>query len=77
MAEQQQTPKPTLVAFFGLYLSGLPHEAIAMRLDYSVQLVRNYISEIYARFGVTKEEWPKKKVRCERLYALAREEGFV
>lgn len=76
-AEYQQTPNPTLVAVFGLYLAGLPREAIAEQLGYSVQLVRNYISEIYARFNVNKAEWPKKKERWERLYTLAREEGFL
>ncbi|MCE7979705.1 MAG: hypothetical protein DYG89_00820 [Caldilinea sp. CFX5] len=76
-AEQQGTPNPTLVAVFGLYLAGLPREAIAKRLGYSLPLVRNYISEIYARFDVTKEGWPKKRERWERLRLVAQEAGFV
>ena len=76
-AEHQRTPNPTLVAVFGLYLAGLLREEIAKRLDYSVPLVRNYINQIYARFNVTKEEWPKTTERKERLRTFAREAGFV
>jgi hypothetical protein len=39
--------------------------------------VRNYISEIYARFGVTQAEWPERRARYARLRTLAREAGFV
>jgi DNA-binding NarL/FixJ family response regulator len=76
-AEHQHTPNATLVAVFGLYVAGLPREAIAARLGYSVQLVRNYVGEIYARFGLTQQEWPERRVRWERLRALAQEAGFV
>ena len=60
-AEHQRTPNATLVAVFGLYLAGLPRAAIAARLQCSEQLVRNYISEIYGRFGVTQTEWPERR----------------
>ena len=76
-AEHQRTPNATLVAVFGLYLAGLPRGAIAARLLCSEQLVRNYISEIYGRFGVTQAEWPERRARLERLRALAREAGYL
>lgn len=52
-------------------------EAITKRVGYSVQLGLNYISEIYARFDLTKEEWPKTTERKERLRIIAQEAGFV
>ncbi len=76
-AEHQRTPNATLVAVFGLYLAGLPRAAIAAQLQCSKQLVRNYIGEIYGRFGVIQAAWPERRTRFEELRALAREAGFV
>jgi tetratricopeptide (TPR) repeat protein len=76
-AEHQRTPNPTLVSVFGLYLAGLPRETIVGQTKYSLPLVRNYINQIYARFGLSKEEWPKTTERKERLRFLAREAGFI
>ena len=43
----------------------------------SEKSVKNYISEIYARFGLLQMEYPKRKTRFARLRALAQEAGFV
>ena len=76
-AEHQRTPNATLVAVFGLYLAGLARAAIAAQLQCSKQLVRNYIGEIYGRFGVIQAAWPERRMRFEELRALARNAGFV
>ncbi|MBU6352368.1 MAG: hypothetical protein KGS73_19740 [Chloroflexi bacterium] len=76
-AERQRKPNAMLLAIFGLYLDGQSRGAIAERLRCSEKSVKNYISEIYARFGLLQMEYPKRKVRFARLRALAQEAGFI
>ncbi|MFM7583672.1 MAG: LuxR C-terminal-related transcriptional regulator, partial [Caldilinea sp.] len=76
-AEQQRKPNAMLLAVFGLYLDGQSRGAIAERLRCSEKSVKNYISEIYARFGLLQVEYPERKVRFARLRALAQDAGFI
>ncbi len=67
---------PALLATFGLYVHGADRQTIAARVGRSEATVRNYITRIYERFGLTGWRGSRRDRRA-RLRQKAREKGFV
>lgn len=67
---------PVLLATFGLYLDGLDRRSIAERLSRSEKTIRNYITLIYERFGLSVFGGPRRR-RFQELHRLAVKVGFV
>ncbi len=67
---------PALLATFGLYVQGLDRQTIAARVGRSEATVRNYITRIYERFGLTGWRGSRRDRRAQ-LRRKAREKGFI
>lgn len=76
-AEHRGQENPTLVAVFGLFVHGAGRAEIAERLLCSEHLVKNYISQIYEKFGLSYYENPRHHARKQRLQEIAQAEGFI
>lgn len=76
-ASYRRSPNVTLLAVFGLYLTGASRAEIAEQLGCSVENVRNYITQIYHHFGVTANTFTTRKARWQRLVELVRLRGFI
>lgn len=70
-------PNPTLIAVFGLYVTGMSREEIAERLECSLSGVRNYITAIYEHFGVKADEFATRRARWLRLVEVVQKQGFI
>jgi len=76
-APQRQMPNPTIVAVFGLYVSGFARGDIAKRLNCSLENVRNYITVIYQHFGLSAHRYKGRELRRQKLIEVARARGFI
>lgn len=66
-----------LCAIFGLYLSGVPRKAIAIRIGESEAVVRHAIRQTYERLAPELLEMTSTKARKKGLEQRAREAGYV
>lgn len=76
-AAHHPKPNPTLLAVFGLYVTGATREAIAEALGCSLPNVRNYITISYEHFGLKAGDFATRRARWKALVALAKERGFI
>jgi DNA-binding NarL/FixJ family response regulator len=51
-AEQRNSPNPTLVAVFGLFVQGVSRKEIAAQLHLSTPTARSYINLIFKNFAL-------------------------
>jgi tetratricopeptide (TPR) repeat protein len=73
---QSDKANPVLLATFGLYVHGSTRREIAQRLHLSETSIRNYIGEIYERFGL-EDANGSRRARYLYLRRLAVEAGYV
>lgn len=73
---EEESANPVVLATFGLYLDGWDRRSIAERLSRSEKTIRNYITLIYERFGLSGFDGPRRR-RIQELHRLAAEAGFV
>lgn len=75
-AGQRNSPNPTLVAVFGLFVHGAPRKEIAAQLHLSAPTVRNYISHIFKCFELPYDP-AERDVRRRQLRARALAAGYI
>lgn len=75
-AERRETPNPTLVAVFGLYVHDVPRKEIAAQLHLSDAAVRNYINHIFKVFELAYDSTQRRKRRLQ-LRAQALAAGYI
>ncbi|MFM7581726.1 MAG: LuxR C-terminal-related transcriptional regulator [Caldilinea sp.] len=75
-AEQRNSPNPTLVAVFGLFVQGLSRKEIAAQLHLSTPTVRNYINHIFKSFELPYNP-AERDVRRQQLRARALAAGYI
>ncbi|MBX2999646.1 MAG: hypothetical protein KF893_14100 [Caldilineaceae bacterium] len=73
---QSDKANPVLLASFGLYVHGSTRREIAERLHRTEDRIRNYITDIYERFGIEGTNGPRR-ARYLHLRRLAVEAGYV
>jgi tetratricopeptide (TPR) repeat protein len=73
---QSDKANPVLLATFGLYVHGSTRREIAERLHLSETSIRNYITDIYEKFGL-ESKGGSRQVRYQQLCKLAAEAGYV
>ncbi len=75
-AERRETPNPTLVAVFGLYVHDVPRKEIAAQLHLSDAAVRNYINHIFKVFELPYDSAQRSERRLQ-LRAQALAAGYI
>lgn len=76
-APKRRKPNPTALAVFGLYVNGSSREEIAAQVGCSVANVRNYITLVYRRFGLSHSRSNSREERRRQLVQLARARGYI
>ena len=76
-AHNRQSPNPTIIAVFGLYIKGWTRAEIAKTLACSSENVRNYITLIYQHFDLPVERFRNREARKQKLIEVARVRGFI
>lgn len=76
-AHNRQSPNPTIIAVFGLYIKGWTRAEIAKTLACSSENVRNYITLIYQHFDLPVERFQNREARKQKLIEVARARGFI
>ena len=76
-AQNRRTRNPVLVAVFGLYVQEISREEIADQIGRAVDTVRNYITMLYATFDLPQNDFRNDMERRQRLFELAKEEGYI